>query len=101
MTEDDLADNKYEDVDLNDQEYEEITASKWSIPWKDLDLSGKILGKGNFGEVQFGRVCVKGKWIKAAVKTLKGKTYRVISGGSRKEYVITSHSAKASSTMYQ
>ena len=62
----------YEDVDLDDQEYEEVTSSKWDIAWKDLRFSGEILGKGNFGEVQLGKVKIKDRWIKAAVKTLKG-----------------------------
>ena len=50
-----------------------MTSSKWDIAWKDVRLSGEILGKGNFGEVQLGKVKVNDRWIKAAVKTLKGK----------------------------
>ena len=65
--------DEYEDVNLNSQEYEEVTAAKWNISWQDLSLSGKILGKGNFGEVQLGKVRIKDKWITAAVKTLKGQ----------------------------
>ena len=48
-----------------------MTSSKWDIRWEDLRLSGKILGKGNFGEVQLGKVKINDKWIQAAVKTLK------------------------------
>ena len=71
--------DEYEDVDLmDDQEYEEVTSSKWDIAWEDMRLSGTILGKGSFGEVQLGRVMVKGKWIKAAVKTLKRKFYYLV-----------------------
>ena len=65
-------DPAYEDVDLDDQEYETVTSSKWDIAWKDLNLSEQILGKGNFGEVRLGKVWIRDKWIKAAVKTLKG-----------------------------
>ena len=57
------------DVDLNSQEYEEV----WKVSWKDLRFSGKILGKGYFGNVQLGKVRIKDKWITAAVKTLKGQ----------------------------
>ena len=63
----------YEDVDLDDQEYEEVTSSKWDIRWEDLRLSGNILGKGNFGEVQFGKVRINDKWIQAAIKTSKSE----------------------------
>ncbi|XP_072016559.1 uncharacterized protein [Amphiura filiformis] len=67
-------DDEYEDVGLDDQGYEEITSSKLDISWDNLDLSGKLLGKGNFGEVQLARVWINDKWIKAAVKTLKDDT---------------------------
>ena len=58
---------------MGNQEYEDIAASKWDIAWKDLSLSGKILGKGNFGEVQLGKVYVNNIWVKAAIKTLKSE----------------------------
>ena len=62
---------------MNEYEEEngEGTSLQWDISWKDLRLSGKILGKGNFGEVQLGKVKIKDKWIEAAVKTLKGQYY--------------------------
>ena len=50
-----------------------MATSRWEIAWEDLMLSGKILGKGNFGEVQLGRVFVANKWVKAAIKTLKSR----------------------------
>ncbi len=62
---------EYEDVDLDEQEYEEVISTQWDIAWDDLNLSGKILGKGNFGDVQLAEVKIKDKWIMAAVKTLK------------------------------
>ncbi|XP_072037352.1 uncharacterized protein [Amphiura filiformis] len=65
-------DEEYEDLD--DPGYEDVTSSKWDISWDNLNLSGKILGKGNFGEVQLARVWINDKWIKAAVKTLKEGT---------------------------
>ncbi|XP_072024696.1 angiopoietin-1 receptor-like isoform X2 [Amphiura filiformis] len=64
----------YEDLDLDDQEYEEVTSSQWDIAWEDLNLSGQILGKGNFGDVQMAKVKIRNKWIMAAVKTLKHGT---------------------------
>ncbi|XP_072034064.1 uncharacterized protein [Amphiura filiformis] len=64
----------YEDVDLDDQEYEEVTSSQWDIAWEDLNLSGQILGKGNFGDVQMAKVKIRNKWVMAAVKTLKQGT---------------------------
>ncbi|XP_072048633.1 angiopoietin-1 receptor-like [Amphiura filiformis] len=64
----------YDNTSLNSLEYEEVTSSEWDIEWNDLSLSGKILGKGNFGDVQMGRVLIKDKWIHAAVKTLKEGT---------------------------
>ncbi|XP_072035280.1 angiopoietin-1 receptor-like [Amphiura filiformis] len=60
--------------DINDKEYEYVKSSKWDVSWGDLNLSGQILGKGNFGEVQLGKVRIKGRWMKAAVKTLKDGT---------------------------
>ncbi|XP_072035154.1 uncharacterized protein [Amphiura filiformis] len=60
--------------DINDQDYEYMKSSKWDVAWQDLNLSGQILGKGNFGEVQLGKVRIKGRWMKAAVKTLKDGT---------------------------
>ena len=62
---------EYEDVGLDDQEYEKVISTQWDIAWDDLNLSGKILGKGNFGDVQQAEVKIKDKWIIAAVKTLK------------------------------
>ncbi|XP_072047342.1 fibroblast growth factor receptor homolog 2-like [Amphiura filiformis] len=60
--------------DINDQDYEYVKSSKWDVSWGDLNLSGQILGKGNFGEVQLGKVKIKDRWMKAAVKTLKDGT---------------------------
>ncbi len=62
--------DEYEDI--NDQEYAYVKESHWEVQWEDLDLTGQILGKGSFGDVQLGRVRIKGKWLQAAVKTLKG-----------------------------
>ena len=60
-------------ADADGQDYYDDTAapSKWEIPWENLSLYKKILGKGNFGEVQLGRVYINDKWVKAAIKTLK------------------------------
>ena len=55
------------------EEHGKETSLVWEISWTNLRLSGKILGRGDFGEVQLGEVRINDKWIAAAVKTLIGK----------------------------
>ena len=43
------------------------------IDWKDMKLSGEKLGEGHYGEVHLGKIKFEDKWLKAAVKSLKGK----------------------------
>ena len=52
-------------------------ATSWEIAWEDLMLLGTTLGKGDFGDVQLGRVFAANKWVKVAIKTLKSK-YRIL-----------------------
>ena len=61
----------YADADGQDYYNDTAAPSKWEIPWENLTLYNKILGKGNFGKVQLGRVYINDKWVKAAIKTLK------------------------------
>ena len=58
----------YEDIGLPSW------AQRWSVPSKDMVISKKVLGSGNFGEVLEGAVVIEGELFKAVVKKLKGKT---------------------------
>ncbi|XP_066283438.1 tyrosine-protein kinase receptor Tie-1-like [Branchiostoma lanceolatum] len=46
-------------------------ASERELDWKDISLSSKLLGAGNFGEVRKGTVKIDWDWIQSAIKVLK------------------------------
>ncbi|XP_022111654.1 mitogen-activated protein kinase kinase kinase A-like [Acanthaster planci] len=46
-------------------------AEGWKIPWSDLTVDDRILGRGNFGEVRSGAVRIDGVMITSAFKMLK------------------------------
>ena len=75
-------DGVYEDVGLPPW------AAKMQIIWENLMIEDRILGKGNFGEVRAGEVKVKGRFIKAAIKTLKGKHHSGFSISTSKNFAI-------------
>ncbi|XP_022083663.1 angiopoietin-1 receptor-like [Acanthaster planci] len=47
-------------------------AEGWKIPWSDLTVDDRILGRGNFGEVRSGSVRIDGERTKSAIRRLKG-----------------------------
>ncbi|XP_022083533.1 angiopoietin-1 receptor-like [Acanthaster planci] len=49
-------------------------AQKWGIPWNNLVVDERVLGRGNFGEVRSGAVKADGTWTKAAIKMIRGHT---------------------------
>ncbi|XP_033636185.1 tyrosine-protein kinase receptor Tie-2-like isoform X2 [Asterias rubens] len=52
----------YEDVGLP------TWAKPWSVPWDNVMVGTKVLGKGQFGEVRYGGVMIEGEFCKAAIK---------------------------------
>ena len=75
-----------------DAVYEDIGLPPWAtnmeIVWENLMIEDRILGKGNFGEVRAGGVKVKGRFIKAAIKTLKGKHHSSFSILTSKNFAM-------------
>ncbi|XP_038066572.1 angiopoietin-1 receptor-like [Patiria miniata] len=61
-------------VHLSSSTYEDVGLPSWAqgrkIPFKNVFIGEKILGKGNYGEVRDGAVMVGGEVSKAAIKTL-------------------------------
>ncbi|XP_038066576.1 tyrosine-protein kinase receptor Tie-1-like [Patiria miniata] len=68
-------------VNLSSPTYDDVGlpswAQQWSIPWEDMIVGKKVLGKGNFGEVRDGAVMVGGEVPKAAIKTLKSNASEI------------------------
>ena len=48
-------------------------AQPWSVPWDNVMVGTKVLGKGQFGEVRYGGVMIEGEFCKAAIKKLRGE----------------------------
>ena len=57
----------YEDVGLP------TWAKPWSVPWDNVMVGTKVIGKGQFGEVRYGGVMIEGKLCQAAIKKLRGE----------------------------
>ena len=49
--------------------------SFWDINWEDFRVLDAILGRGEFGIVQEGKVRIGNQWITVAVKNLPGSFF--------------------------
>ena len=89
------ADNEakiYDEIGLPDW------AQRWQVPWENVILEDKVLGRGNFGVVLFGFVTIDGGLrTNAAFKILKGEARSHVEFRARRywttrnDYRLTRH----------